>query len=66
MTQIAYTMKQATEALGINNPSDSTVTEAIRRGDLIARKIDGQVVILHEDLVAWANAWPKFDRLKGS
>ena len=66
MTKLAYTMKQATEALGINNPSDSTVTEAIREGELIARKIDDAVVILHEDLVAWAAAWPKFDRLKGS
>ena len=37
---IAYTMKQATESLGLNNPSNSTDIEAIRRGDLVARKID--------------------------
>ena len=59
-------MKQATESLGLNNPSNSTVIEAIRRGDLVARKIDDAVVILHEDLVAWGAAWPKFDPLKGS
>jgi len=45
--KIAYTIRQAVLASGL---SRSSIYEAIKRGDLVARKLGKRTLILDEDL----------------
>ena len=53
--RLAYTVKQATTALGIGR---TLIYAEIRDGRLHARKIGRRTVILREDLRNWLEAQP--------
>lgn len=52
---IAYTVK---EACSISCAGKTTLYAAIRRGDLVARKLGTKTLILEEDLRCWIEHLP--------
>ena len=61
MSQIAYSLDQATAALGLTDVTNSTIIEAVRSGDLLVRELGSRSkwAILHADLEAWAAGMPE-------
>ena len=54
----ALSIKGACHVAGIG---ETTLDEAIRRGDLIARHCGRRVLILRSDLMGWLNALPRVE-----
>ena len=54
-TQIAYTIK---EACTVSRAGRTTLYGAIRRGDLIARKLGKKTLILEDELRRWIEELP--------
>jgi hypothetical protein len=59
MTQIAIPVSEAHEACGC---TARTIRTAINRGELIARRLGLQTVLLTDELSAWAKAKPPAHR----
>lgn len=55
--RVAYDIDAAAQA---TSAKPQTVTLAIRDRQLPAYRIDGQAVILHEDLTDWVKSHPRF------
>ena len=57
-TKLAYSVSAAAEAA---DSGRTKLYEAIKRGDLVARKHGTRTIILAEDLQAWLAALPKLE-----
>ena len=57
MEQLAYPVQEAAEKA---NSSRSEIYEALKRGDLRAKKNGRRTVILHDDLVAYLANLPDY------
>lgn len=55
MAKIAYSLEEAADNVGY---SLSVIKRAIRAGEIIPRFANTKPVILHSDLVEWAEALP--------
>jgi excisionase family DNA binding protein len=60
---LAYGIEAACEAAGVKR---DTIYRAIRRGELIARKIGTRTVILADDLRAWLASMPAIEPRKAA
>lgn len=60
-TPIAYTIK---EACTVSRTGKTTLYSAIRRGDLVARKLGKKTLILEDDLRRWIEQLPTITDLK--
>ena len=54
-TPLAYTVK---EACACSRAGKTTLYAAIRRGELVARKLGSKTLILAEDLHSWIESLP--------
>lgn len=57
MGRVAYKIEDAAKATGTE---PNTVALAIRDDQLTAYRIDGQAIILHDDLTRWVQSHPRF------
>lgn len=60
-TPLAYTIK---EACSVSRTGKTTLYAAIRRGDLLARKLGKKTLILEDDLRRWIEHLPTVRELK--
>jgi len=60
-TPIAYTVKEACAA---SRTGKTTLYGAIRRGDLVARKLGKKTLLLEDDLRRWIEQLPTISDLK--
>jgi excisionase family DNA binding protein len=60
-TPIAYTVK---EACAVSRTGKTTLYGAIRRRDLVARKLGKKTLILEDDLRRWIEQLPRITDLK--
>ncbi len=60
-TPIAHTVK---EACAVSRTGKTTLYGAIRRGDLVARKLGKKTLILDDDLRRWIEQLPTITDLK--
>lgn len=57
---LAYSPEDAAKASSFGR---TVIFEAIRNGELVARKRGGRTVITREDLQSWIRAMPKIQRV---
>jgi excisionase family DNA binding protein len=60
-TPIAYTVK---EACAVSRTGKTTLYSAIRRRELVARKLGKKTLILEDDLRRWIEQLPRISDLK--